>query len=83
MIQYNHVTESKFASMSVLPRGFECRSAAPRYGCVKGEYSIYYKRPCYGQPRPQPFQKEVAPYYGGPSNAPRERLDFRTIKLTI
>ncbi|CAG9581311.1 unnamed protein product [Danaus chrysippus] len=59
--------------MSVFPRGYECPRPMPRYGCVRGEYSIYYKRPCYGQPRPQPFQREVAPYYGGPSNVPCER----------
>ncbi|VVD04177.1 unnamed protein product, partial [Leptidea sinapis] len=44
------------------PRGYESCRPAPRYGCVKGEYSIYYKRPRYGQPRPQPFQKESSPY---------------------
>lgn len=59
--------------MSVLPRGYESVRPSPRYGYVKGEYSIYYKRPRYGQPRPQPFQREAAPYNGGITNAPVER----------
>ncbi|XP_063549193.1 uncharacterized protein LOC134756290 [Cydia strobilella] len=59
--------------MSVLPRGYECSRPCPRYGCVRGEYSIYHKRPRYGQPRPQPFTRECACYCSEPTNAPMER----------
>ncbi|CAH0405443.1 unnamed protein product [Chilo suppressalis] len=72
--KYNRdIQQSYFPSMSVLPRGYECFRPCPRYGCVKGEYSIYYKRPRCGQPRPQPFQREATAYCSAPSNAPVER----------
>ncbi|KAJ0182589.1 hypothetical protein K1T71_001958 [Dendrolimus kikuchii] len=67
------LTKLRFRKMSVLPRGYESFRPSARYGCVKGEYSIYYKRPRYGQPRPQPFQKEATPYCSDPTNAPAEK----------